>query len=103
PPSWTNPARHDRRVWQRCRRLRREDDMGRKISRRTVLKSMGAMAAVPLLDACGPTGGGTATTTTPTLLELVRDQVDTIVLVMMENRSFNHMLGSLSLVEGRDV
>jgi phospholipase C len=29
--------------------------------------------------------------------------IDTIVVLMMENRSFDHFLGSLKLVEGRDV
>ena len=32
---------------------------------------------------------------------VIPGKIDTIVLCMMENRSFDHMLGSLSLVEGR--
>ena len=33
--------------------------------------------------------------------ELLRERIDTVVVLMMENRSFDHYLGALSLVEGR--
>jgi phospholipase C len=72
----------------------------RSIDRRTALKGLGAASLTPLLPVgCvtepGPEG---PTEVTP---ELLRDRIDTVVLLMMENRSFDHYFGSLSLEEGR--
>ena len=57
--------------------------------RRDALKTLGALAgsayASKLLSACNNSGGG---------------RIDTIVFMMMENRSYDHYLGSRSLVEG---
>lgn len=57
--------------------------------RRDALKTLGALAgsayASKLLSACSNSDSG---------------QIDTIVFMMMENRSYDHYLGSRSLVEG---
>lgn len=60
-----------------------------RVSRRTVVKGLGALAASPLLYACSSTE------------RPLREVIDTVVVLMMENRSFDHYLGSLSLLEGR--
>ena len=58
------------------------------LPRRTVLGGLGATAG---LAACGsPPSGNLAT-----------GRIGTVVLCMMENRSFDHVFGSLSLLEGR--
>ncbi len=58
--------------------------------RRDALKTLGALAgsayASKLLSACGGNGGA--------------GRIETIVFMMMENRSYDHYLGSRSLVEG---
>lgn len=64
------------------------------IPRRTVLKGLGAAAG---LAACGPEEKPKERVPTP----VERGRIDTIVLCMMENRSFDHVFGSLSLLEGR--
>jgi len=61
------------------------------ITRRELLEGMTATAAAAGLVACRPTSEGV----TP-------GAIDHLVLVMMENRTFDHYLGSLSLLEGRD-
>ena len=63
------------------------------LPRRTVLKGMGATAG---LAACGqgPDSGRAPDASGP-------GQIDTIVILMMENRSFDHVFGALSLLEGR--
>jgi phospholipase C len=68
------------------------------VDRRTVLKGLGAAALVPGLACERPpvTGEGTVT---PALL---RERIKTVVVLMMENRSFDHVFGSYSLLEGRD-
>jgi phospholipase C len=71
-------------------------------NRRAALKALGAAAVTPLLPACsggpGPGAGGSGELTA----ELLRERIDTVVVLMMENRSFDHYLGALSLLEGRD-
>jgi phospholipase C len=62
-----------------------------KADRRTVLKSMGAMAMSPLLVRCSDKPRPLAET------------IDTVVFLMQENRSFDHYFGTLSLDEGRVV
>src|SRR5262245_23567766 len=53
-------------------------------------------------DAAPPAAAPTACTSTSTMTpaELLA-HIDTIVVLCMENRSFDHYLGSLRLVEGR--
>lgn len=68
-----------------------------KIHRRTVLKGLGAAALAPVLPGCEPSV--TPASITPALL---RARIKTVVVLMMENRSFDHVFGALSLVEGRD-
>lgn len=61
------------------------------INRRDVLKGLGAATATGALAGCKPGEEPLAPGT-----------IEHVVLVMMENRTFDNMLGSLSLVEGRD-
>ena len=67
-----------------------------KIDRRTMLKGLGAAALAPTLPGCDPSVAPAAVT--PALL---RERIKTVVVLMMENRSFDHVFGALSLVEGR--
>lgn len=64
------------------------------LPRRRVLQGLGASVG---LAACGT--GSTPAGRKPTAQE--RGKIDTIVICMMENRSFDHVFGSLSLLEGR--
>lgn len=63
-----------------------------RLSRREVLAT-GGVGALAAAQACKPDGGDTADEGPAT--------IDHIIVVMMENRSFDHFFGSLSLVEGR--
>jgi phospholipase C len=65
-------------------------------SRRDALKGAGAAAFVVACDRDGE----------PRLepledFELLREHIDTVVVLMMENRSFDHYFGALTLEEGR--
>lgn len=62
--------------------------------RRSALKMAGGLAAGATLPRCG--GASSAIDTAQ-----VTSAIDTVVVLMMENRSFDHYLGALSL-EGRD-
>lgn len=69
------------------------------LSRREALKGLG-LAAAGVTAGCGgadPEGEG------PSLegFELVRSRIDTVVVLIMENRSFDHYFGALTLEEGR--
>lgn len=69
--------------------------MGRIVMpRRKLLQGLGATAG---LAACGQGSGPKGKTGGPA----ERGRIDTIVICMMENRSFDHVFGSLSLLEGR--
>lgn len=83
---------------------------GRGVSRRTLLKGAGAVAAGGITVGCGEIqydGGddefreamceGGAALDPDQLLA----PIEHIVVLMMENRSFDHQFGSLSLLEGR--
>jgi len=74
-----------------------------KPTRRDTLAGLAAMATAPLLPSCKSDGTEkTRPTEAPlTDFELLRERVDTVVILMMENRTFDHFLGSLSLEEGR--
>jgi phospholipase C len=63
----------------------------RGVDRRTLLKSLGAMTVAPLVVRCGKKEVA------------LSDRIDTVVVLMLENRSFDHYLGTLSLDLGRDV
>jgi phospholipase C len=69
------------------------------LTRRTVLgnavKGMGAAMLAPVVKGCATDG------VPPEDPATIGDRIDTVVVVMMENRSFDHMFGALSLVEGR--
>jgi len=78
------------------------DDKKRRLNRRSALKGLGAAAISPLLPGCGSSiepGPLPPSEVTPALL---RERIDTVVVLMMENRSFDHYLGALSLLEGRE-
>jgi phospholipase C len=68
-----------------------------RIDRRTLLKGLGAAALTPTLASCA----GRAPFPTSVTPALLRDRIKTVVVLMQENRSFDHMFGSLSLLEGR--
>jgi len=65
------------------------------ITRRDAIKSMAALALTPVLSHCGSPENSAEKTGVASKL------IDTVVVIMMENRSFDHYLGALSLVEGR--
>ena len=66
------------------------------IDRRTAIKSMAAMAATPAIIGCGAD-----TDIEPVVAGTPETAIENIVVLMLENRSFDHYFGSLSLVEGR--
>ncbi len=68
-----------------------------RFTRRTALKGLTATALTPLAHGCAPPEQEPRVT--PALL---RERIDTVVVLMLENRSFDHVFGSLSLHEGRD-
>jgi phospholipase C len=71
-----------------------------RITRRRALQGLTAAAALgpaALAAACG----SPPSSSRPGTLELARQRIKTVVVLMMENRSFDHVFGSLSLVEGR--
>lgn len=69
-------------------------------SRRTAIKGLGAAAVAPLLP-LGCTEEPGALPPGEVTPELLRQRIDTVVFLMMENRSFDHYFGALKLVEGR--
>ncbi len=71
--------------------------LSRREALREVVKLAGLAAAAPLLEACGDSSPVlTAADLTPEDVP-----IDHVVFVMMENRTFDHYFGSLSLAEGR--
>lgn len=75
---------------------------GSAITRRQALRQLGALAGAatlsPLFSGCGDGGGGTEQVLQPEEVD-----IETVIVVMMENRSFDHYFGSLRLEEGRGV
>jgi phospholipase C len=73
------------------------------ITRRSALRQLGAatgaVALAPWLPGCSESG----TSASDVPLEPEELDVETVIHIMMENRSFDHYFGSLSLVEGRPV
>jgi phospholipase C len=61
-----------------------------------VLSRRQALAGLSALGACRPSPSGKESSTPVT-----PGSIDTVVVVMMENRSFDHVFGSYSLKEGR--
>jgi phospholipase C len=66
-----------------------------KFTRRKALKGLGAAAVTSPLASCA---GRLPQLEVPTG---IADRIDTVVVVMMENRSFDHYMGALTLEEGR--
>ena len=73
------------------------------ITRRQALRALGsgvgATALAPWLPGCGSDSNSLAAST----LRPEDLDIETVIFVMMENRSFDHYFGSLSLSEGRSV
>ena len=65
-----------------------------RITRRSALKGLSATALAPLVKGC-------PAEPEPAFLDLVRTRIKHVVVVMMENRSFDHYFGAMSLNEGR--
>src|SRR5947209_3251765 len=75
----------------------------RSIPRRDLLKALGA-ASVPglsslLLNSCGGSGGGGSLTSGTGSCSTVSD-IDYVVILIQENRSFDHYFGSYRGVRG---
>jgi phospholipase C len=90
------------------RRNSSKDESLHRLSRRHALQGVGVALGASVLPGCSsedsvgqlPLPGTGPDDPTPD--ELLRE-IDTLVVVMMENRSFDHYFGSLSLLEGKDV
>lgn len=83
-----------------------------KLTRREVVAGLSTLALAPTTAGCGaPEGveGEEPSSRDAEASELASegmralDEIETIVVLCMENRSFDHALGSLSLLEGRGV
>ncbi len=61
-----------------------------RIDRRSMLHLLGGAIGAPMLYACGGRDE-----------RPLSDTIDTVVLLMMENRSFDHYYGAMSMLEGR--
>jgi len=72
----------------------------KKINRRTVIQGIGASALTPFINSCGKNAVDTATPLPEFGWELLRERIDTVVILMMENRSFDHYFGARKLEEG---
>ncbi len=70
------------------------------IPRRSVLKGLGAGAASGLFG-CQPEPDLTSAPAGSTAAVIEPGRIDTIVICMMENRSFDHVFGGYTLEEGR--
>jgi phospholipase C len=96
---------HDRGATMSQRRRGQGNDSSHLLSRRDALQGVGAAIGASVLPGCSSTDnppGSTPGPDEPTPEELLAE-IDTFVVVMMENRSFDHYFGSLSLLEGKDV
>lgn len=76
------------------------DSISRREALRFLATTSGAIALGPALAGCGDDSDTTAVGQPLRPEEL---DIDTVVIVMMENRSFDHYFGALSLHEGRSV
>jgi phospholipase C len=78
-------------------------DRDPRLTRRDVLQGVGAMVGTAAVG-CGSDDGGKPADQPPPLTpkELLRN-IDAIVVVMMENRAFDHYYGSYELLEGKQV
>ncbi|MBM4281607.1 MAG: alkaline phosphatase family protein [Deltaproteobacteria bacterium] len=72
-----------------------------RITRRRALQGFTAAAALGPSALAASCGTAPIEASSPGRLALARQRIKTVVVLMMENRSFDHAFGSLSLVEGR--
>lgn len=70
-----------------------------KPDRRSILKGLAAATTAPFWPGCTPEQPGTGPQVNPAT---VQEAITHTVVLMMENRTFDHYFGSLSLLEGRD-
>ena len=73
-----------------------------QIGRRGALKTLGAATLAPILPGCPSAPEEPSTPPVELTDDLIRERIDTVVVLMMENRSFDHFFGALSLLEGRE-
>ena len=76
----------------------------KQISRRRAIQGMGVAILAPLTPGCtakDEDSGEETDSWTGMSFARLREHIDTVVVLMMENRSFDHYFGSLSLLEGR--
>jgi phospholipase C len=87
-------------AFTRSPRRVRADAISRRQALRRIGAFTGAAALSPFLAGCGSDdgSGGSGGALLPEELD-----IETIIVVMMENRSFDHYFGSLSLLEGLAV
>ncbi|MEW5851073.1 MAG: alkaline phosphatase family protein [Myxococcota bacterium] len=76
-----------------------------RITRRTALRGMAAAALTPVLPRCSDGSAKEQQPETPPSFSpaLVADRIKHVVVLMMENRSFDHYFGALSLGGRADV
>jgi phospholipase C len=78
---------------------------GQPLTRRQTLKGISALAGTALLGstlpACGDDDGTSPANSESASLQPEELAIETVVMVMMENRSFDHYFGALSLEERR--
>ncbi|MBZ0253635.1 MAG: hypothetical protein K8I02_09880, partial [Candidatus Methylomirabilis sp.] len=76
-------------------------NMSRREAMVHMAKAFGAASLAPILGSCGNSSGGSSIVV-PSMLQPsdLRGKIDHIVFMMMENRSFDHYFGSLSLPKG---
>jgi|SoiMethySBSTD1v2_1073268.scaffolds.fasta_scaffold20531_3 phospholipase C len=81
----------------------RDRDPGR-LTRRDVLQGVGAMVGTAAIGCSDDDAGNQSQTPAVNLSpEQLLKNIDAIVVVMMENRAFDHYYGAYELVEGRKV
>lgn len=72
-----------------------------RVGRRAVLKGLGAAGLTPLVPGCTPPGDDDDATEPQEESRNPADVIDHVVILMMENRSFDHYFGAYTLEEGR--
>ncbi len=77
------------------------DALSRREALRYLARTTGALTLAPYLIGCGDDDGAATVNASPLLPEEL--DIETVIVVMMENRSFDHYFGSLRLHEGRNV
>jgi phospholipase C len=74
-----------------------------KLARRDFLRLLGAAGSTLIGAMAGCGGGASGLLSQPSLSTDLRSHIEKIVVVMMENRSFDHLLGWLPGADGRQA